>query len=81
MPLGVIPKNENKNEEMVEIVEILQKYVPTDEAEKRVRTVAFGGDQLTVERCRGIQNVRVNSDDQVDALEGLHPFASDFMLK
>ena len=49
MPLGVVPKNENKNEEMVEIVELIQQYVPTDEAFKRVHTVAFGGDQLTVE--------------------------------
>ena len=74
----MIPKNEYKTEEMVEIVDILQKYVPTNEAEKRVCTVAFGGDQLTVERCRGIQIARVNSDNQVDALEGLHPFASDW---
>ena len=37
----MILKNENKNEEMVEIVEILQKYVPTDEAGKRLRTVAL----------------------------------------
>lgn len=63
---------------MVEILEMLQKYVPTNEAEKQVHTVAFGGDQLTVERCRGVQNARVNSDNQVDALEGLHPFASDW---
>ena len=28
MSLGVIPKNENKREEMTEIVETLQEYVP-----------------------------------------------------
>ena len=28
MPLGVIPKNENKREEMTEIVEALHQYVP-----------------------------------------------------
>ena len=77
MPLGVIPKNENVNEEMVEITEILQRYAPTDE-ENRVHTVAFGGDQLTVERCRGIQGARLNSGDQIDALDGLHPFTSDW---
>ena len=46
------------NKEMIEIVEILQKYVPTDKAVKRVHSVAFGGDQLTVERCREIQQAR-----------------------
>ena len=71
----MIPKNENKKEEKVEIVETLQKYVTSHEAEK---SVAFAGDQLTVERCRGIQCARINSDNQIDALEGLHPFASDW---
>lgn len=28
MALGVIPKNENKREEMTEIVEVLHQYVP-----------------------------------------------------
>ena len=28
VPLGVIPKNENKREEMTEIVEALHQYVP-----------------------------------------------------
>lgn len=28
MPLGVIPKNENKREEMTEIIEVLHQYVP-----------------------------------------------------
>lgn len=29
VPLGVIPKNENKRDEMMEVLEILHKYVPT----------------------------------------------------
>ncbi len=40
--------------------------------------VAFGGDQLTVERSRNAQERRVNSDDPVDALQGLEPFAADW---
>lgn len=43
-----------------------------------MKPIAFGGDQLTVERCRGVQRARVNSDNQIDALEGLYPFASDW---
>ena len=31
MPLGVIPKNENNREEIVEILEIMHKYVPKDD--------------------------------------------------
>lgn len=40
--------------------------------------VAFGGDQLTVERSRNAQARRVNSDNFVDALEGLLPFPADW---
>jgi hypothetical protein len=78
VPLGVIPKNENVNEEMLEIMETMQQYIPTNQATQQVHTVAFGGDQLTVERCRGVQSTRVNSDNEIDALLGLHPFASDW---
>ena len=63
---------------MVEILEALHKYVPTSEPEKHVHAVAFGGDQLTVERCRGVQHARINSDNEVAALEGLYPFVSDW---
>lgn len=66
---------------MVEIIELLQQYVPTDEALKQVHPVAFGGDQLTVERCRGSQSARVTSDNQIEALEGLHPFTSDWRVE
>lgn len=30
IPLGVIPKNENNREEIIQIMEILQKYCPKD---------------------------------------------------
>ena len=38
--------------------------------------VAFGGDQLTVERCQGAQSRRINSDNVIDGLNGLEPFAA-----
>jgi hypothetical protein len=63
---------------MLEIMETMQQYIPTNQATQQVHTVAFGGDQLTVERCRGVQSTRVNSDNEIDALLGLHPFASDW---
>ena len=40
--------------------------------------IAFGGDQLTVERSRSAQARRATSDDPVDALQGLEPFAADW---
>ena len=64
---------------MIEILEKLQTYVPVvDEEKKTVRTVALAGDQVTAERCRGVQNARVNSDNELDALNGFHPFVSDW---
>lgn len=40
--------------------------------------VAFSRDQLTVERSRSAQARRVTSDNPVDALQGLEPFAADW---
>lgn len=76
MALGAFLKNENKKEEIIEIVELLQQYVPTDEGLKQVHTVAFGGVQLTVERCRGSQSAIVTSDNQINTLEGVHSLVS-----
>ena len=40
--------------------------------------VAFGGDQLTAERARNVQLIRVNSEDSKSALAGLLPYTSDW---
>ena len=40
--------------------------------------VAFGGDQLTAERARNVQLIRVNSEDSKCALAGLLPYTSDW---
>ena len=40
--------------------------------------VAFGGDQLTSERARSAQIVRVNSENSKSALTGLLPYTSDW---
>ena len=40
--------------------------------------VAFGGDQLTAERARSAQMIRVTSDDSSTALQGFLPFSSDW---
>lgn len=68
MPLGVLPFNENKNSEMVEIMLHAHQYVPTRHEIKQVNILSgdvatvtememhhlvFGGDQLTAARARG----------------------------
>lgn len=69
VPLGVLNKNENKGDDMVDIMSHIQQYVPavqytksiflpeTSEAVEvrhaRYHKILFGGDQLTVARARG----------------------------
>ena len=73
MPLSIIPWNENKTDEMMDILQIMHDYVPSGGTQK----VAFFGDQLTAARARKCQQVSVNSPPS-DALCGLVPFASDW---
>lgn len=71
VPLGVTLKSEMKYEEMIEIIEVLQKYVPIKEYKEtytvpntgdevqvkhqQMYQILFGGDQLTAARARGCQ--------------------------
>ena len=76
MPLGIIIKNENKTDEMVQIMGTLQQYVPTsrtvieidverEEPDKLIivlfHKILFSGNQLTVSRARGAQAARADS--------------------
>ena len=78
---------------MVEIMLHMHKYVPTisktihlaveGETDTQVRadyfhTVLFGGDQLTVARARGAQNIRENSLYETEQLLGLLPVCEDW---
>lgn len=87
MPIGVFLKNENKLEEMVEIMHSLHKYVPTttithtyavpstqetvDAVVDEFHHLMIGGDQLTAARARGAQRIRANSERGTDRLRGL----------
>ena len=69
MPLGILPKSENKTSEMVEIMSHLHQYVPgkmytqnhfipstqetVETSEANLWAVLLGGDQLTAARARG----------------------------
>jgi len=94
VPLGVILKDENKSEDMVEILSELHKYVPSHTVrEKEVKTpsgrsvtvplmtlrrMLITGDQLTAARARGVKRDRANSLSAASRFDGLVPTAADF---
>jgi len=89
--------NENRIDEMAEILDQVHKYVPTqsyevttnlvDDGEEIVHTdynfhqIACTGDQLTVARQRTAKAVRHHSEDELDRLEGLVPSVEDWHTK
>lgn len=97
MPLGILPKNENKGEDMVAIMAHLHQYAPLVEENQdyyvssidktvkvtraRARPILIGGDQLTVARARGAQKATANALSPSDRLEGLVPMVEDWHAK
>ena len=76
VPLGVLLKNENKLDDMVEIMDELHKYIPSiktvqhlDDGDDEVEIIeidhfspiVLGGDQLTTARAVGSQRIRKSS--------------------
>ena len=96
-PLGVYLKDENKLEEIVDILDELQKYAPSTSQTKDVpipnssevrslkeitfHRLLFGGDQLTAKRARAGIRIRNNSTNSADRLKGLLPVAEDWHAK
>ena len=86
--------NENKGDEMIEILKHLHQYVPEVETEENVyisseqtyvkkcvvhqHKLLFGGDQLTVARIRGAQTAMCNATDSHMKLEGFIPTIQDW---
>ena len=97
MPLGIIPKSENKGDEMVQIMSNLHEYVPKVEYTEDcfissigetvqvpgafLHPILIGGDQLTAARGRGAKKAKVNEDSPTSRLEGLIPVAEDWHTK
>ena len=73
IPLGILPQNEFKKEEMIAILQHLHHYVPA--SGENLLQIGFAGDQLTA--ARAIDS-RVNSQDPFEALV---PFACDWHAK
>lgn len=89
-------KNENKLDEMVDIMDELGKYVPCSTTQRKVcieglepeeqtltslHQLLFGGDQLTAARARGAIRQRQNSLTAMERLEGFVPVAEDWHAK
>ena len=95
--MGIIPKNETKSDEMVDIMAHMHQYVPIIESSEEVyvpcldekvkfykaRTfpIIVAGDQLTAARARGAKKVKFNSDSPTNRFEGLIPTATDWHTK
>ena len=92
VPLGVLPKNENKTKEMVEILIHLHQYVPqvvqkevndkNDTVYKEVtHRVMLGGDQLSQARARGALKIKSNSVNPSTRLQGFILTIEDWHAK
>jgi len=68
--LGILEKDENITEQMVEIVEHLQQYVPRTTHNKMI-PILLGGDALSVERGEAARRARSDSFSPEDRLDGL----------
>lgn len=89
-------KNENKGDEMVEILTHLHQYIPSvpfvtkstletgevvEEEKANIRRIIIGGDQLTAARIRSGQRAKQNAESPVRRLEGIIPAAEDWHTK
>ena len=89
-------RNENKVDEMVDILGSAHQYVPTKEATftveipevgatetkvENMHVILLGSDQLTAERARAASRIRQNSQHPVGRLEGILPVTEDWHSK
>lgn len=71
MPLGIMFKNENVNEDMVSILQQFFSYLPKT-GDGGVDSQLFSGDQLTVERAVNVISSVANGLTPQDRLEGIN---------
>ena len=91
--MGVQLKNENKLEEMADILEGFHKYVPNHASEGNIvlpdghtrnvdntwfHKLLVGGDQLTVARVRGATALRSAHSKSIHRLAGVTPVVEDW---
>lgn len=71
VPLGIMFKNENVNEDMVSILQQFFSYLPKT-GDGGVDGQLFSGDQLTVERAVNVISSVANGLTPQDRLEGIN---------
>ena len=73
VPLGLIFKDENINEDMLAILQMFHTYLPkSSDAAIGVDGQLFSGDQLTVERAVNVIASVANGLTPQDRLDGIH---------
>ena len=81
--MGVLLKNEQYNDQMVDICQFLHQYVPQHEDSEEYSTkvpvkTLSGGDYLTFERHKSAQASMANGRNPSVRLEGLIPKMEEF---
>lgn len=76
MCLGVLHKDENISDEMIDIMTFLHQFVPSDG--ESIKPVLCFGDELTCERLHNAQEDRRDSSTVTTRLEGLIGCIADF---
>lgn len=67
VPLGILEKDENITEQMIDIVQHLQQYVPRRK-DGMLIPILLGGDAFSVERGEGVNRARLDAINQLDRL-------------
>ena len=94
--MGVLPKNENKGDDMLFIIQHLNQYVPCVpymqekvnskeeielEEKASFRKILIGGDQLTSARMRSGLKIKSNGQSESKKLLGIIPVVEDWHCK
>jgi len=92
VPLGILHNNENKIDEMSQIMDHIQQYVSSksvynsrilsngdifDQNNQFFHHILFGGNQLTVVYARGAITIRQDHSGYEQNLDGLLPVVED----
>lgn len=78
--MGVLKKNECKNEDMVDICKFLHQYVPghDTDSQSKLSKLLSGGDYLSFERHKQAQMSLKDDENPSLRLEGLVPKMEEF---
>ena len=72
--LGLLEKDENKSEEMLQILQHCHaEYVPSDPESNMLHKINLGGDHFTVERATSAVSAKLLKESLVGHMQGLEP--------